>query len=145
MDPVITYYDNNDVAISSGNPVAFGLIEKGVASNPVKIWVWNDRNLVGADPAINPMLHAISGPDDMSIIFSGTAWNGFTSMLEARSCGAYNATADRQCDWTKIGPASFLAMGSIVAGAAREIELRINVPADAQNMSLSLGAIRVQY
>lgn len=145
MDPVIEFYDSVGVLISSGNPVDFSPVYKGVTSDIVKVWVWNDKLLAGADTAVDPMLHAISGPGDLSIIFNGTSWNDYESCLEARSCSASGVTADRQCTWTPIGPTSLLSIGSIPSGAAREIELRLNTPPNIEALPVSIGNLRLQY
>ena len=145
MDPVIEFYDSDEVLISSGNPVDFSTAAKGVISDTVEIWIWNDKLLAGADMAIDPRLHAISGPDDMSIIFNGSSWNDNESCLEARSCAANGVTADRQCSWTPIGPNALLQIGSIPSGAARQIELRLNLPANIEALNVSAGNLRLQY
>lgn len=148
MDPIISFYESGSTPsggtqINSGNPIAFGSIQKSEISAVQTIDVWNDKNGSSADDAVAPKLTAISSPDDVSIIFDGTAINGFVSMLEARSCGAFNVPADQQKDWTPIGPTEFLTIGDIPANAKRSIELRLNVPQDADTLALSNFVLRV--
>jgi hypothetical protein len=145
MDPVIEFYDSGGTLISSGNPINFSPTYKGIVSDTIVVWVWNDKALLGADTATTPLLHAISGPGDLSVVFSGTSYNDYESCLEARSCSAANVTADRQCDWTPIGPNALLQIGSIPSGAAREIELRMNTPINLENVGVAIGSLRLQY
>ena len=145
MDPIVTYWDDEDVAVSSGNPVSFTDIEKGTISSIFKLWIWNDRGQAGADDIVSPKFHAVNGPGDAGAIFAGTNWNSSESMLEARSCAAVGVSADQHTDWAVIGPMDFLSMGSIIAYSAREIEIRLNVPGDADALSLTNFTFRLQY
>lgn len=132
--------------VSSGNPVDFGLIEKGSISDTIRINIWNDRDgSMGSDTAVAPRLHAVQGDDNPLTIFNGTTANGNVSMLEARSCGAYGVVADQHQEWYPIGPTEFLDMGDIPAGAMRQIELRLNIPIDAANLAINDFTLRVQF
>lgn len=148
MDPIIEFYDADDVLISDGyysNIPSFGLVSKGVVSAVIRVWVWNDRELLGADSITTSLFHAIADVDDVDAIFDGTAYNGNVSMLEARSQRAIGLPADRDSVWTPIGPINFLTLAALVSGTAREIELRLNVPPDAGDLPLAEFKMRLQY
>lgn len=144
MSASFTFYDINDAEINSGNPINFGLLQIGVISSTISIWIWNDRNdLIGADAAPYPQVFAIkTDDDDLDILFTGTKINGYKSMLEARSCGAKNTIADMMESWIPIGPMSHLTTGAMPTNSARLIELRVNPPFDATLFDLSEFTIR---
>lgn len=147
-DPVISLYHDDSTMVSGtpldgSNPVDFGAVDKGLISPTITIHVWNGKNDPSVDMAVAPLLYALNGSGDASVIFNGTTLNGFKSMLEARSCAAIGTTADQHKAWTPISPASLLTMGNIPANAMRTIELRLNVPIDAPAMSLTSWSLRV--
>lgn len=125
--------------ITASNPIAFGIIPRGeVSQAPGKesIHVWNDKGGVLSSSTITaPKLRAYTaaGGSD-SPLFAGTAANGFKSMLECRSRGAYGVLADAQETWTPVGPSAALSMGSLPSNCMREIEMRMNVPPDAPDL-----------
>jgi hypothetical protein len=149
--PSFSFYQAGSTP-SSGTPITlasqinFGLVEKGVISAVITIDIWNDRGgLAGSDIAVAPKLHALSVPDSISVIFAGTVSNGNLSMLEARSCGALNTSADQHQVWTPISLTSFLTMGDMPSNSKRSIELRLNVPYDAADLTpLKTFSLRVQ-
>lgn len=135
-DPAITFFHDDSTPdggtpVDADNPLALGTVEKGMVSDTIVLHLWNDKTEeVGSDTAESPRFYAISD-DDISDVFAGTASNNFESMLEARSCGAYNAAADQDSEWTPIGPGKYLVLGDMPPGSMREIEIRLNVPIDA--------------
>lgn len=140
-DPVFSIYEDNSTVIggtpiSSGNPIDFGRVEKGVVSPTIAIHVWNGKNDVSIPTALAPRLYAVNGSGDASLIFNGTPFNGHKSMLEGRSCGSFHTPADQDSDWTPLSPLSLLRMGDMPSNSMREIELRMNVPIDAPTLAL---------
>jgi len=132
------FYHTNNTPIDVGNPLAFGRVDPGMISDVLRFHIWNDKDgLVGADLAPTPRLFAVSDPDNVGVMFNGTALNGFKSMLEARSCRAVGVAADQHTEWKPIGPNELLVMGDIPASAMREIEIRLRVPADSGPMTPS--------
>lgn len=142
--PVIDFLENDSdpfgggTPINSGNPIAFGLVARGAASPPSSdaqnpIHVWNDQTgAVGSDTATNILLTiAAADSNNSTPLLDGTALNGFTSMIEARSTDALGAPADGQNDWTVISPTEPLALGDMPSNSRRSVELRLNVPIDA--------------
>ena len=141
-DPVFSIYEGDSsptggTPISSGNPIDFGRVEKGVISPTITIHIWNDKGGGSADIAIGPRLYAVNGSGDASRIFNGTPYNGRKSMLESRSCGSFNIPADQDTEWVPISPTDLMQMGDMVANSMREIELRMNVPLDAPTIELT--------
>jgi hypothetical protein len=138
-DPNMVFYHTDDSLVTAINPITFGsLTEKGNISSTFTVWVWNDRNAVlGSDTAVSPKISSLHGVDDVSIIFDGTIINSYLSMLEARTCGAINVAADLLTTWVPIRPDSFLTLGNMPSNTGREIELRLNVPQDANVLSLA--------
>lgn len=141
------YHDDSTVAggtpLDGTNPINFGQVDKGVPSPTITIHVWNGKGdgSVGASPS--PKLYSLNGPDDASEIFNGTVLNGFKSMLEVRSCAAFGTAADQQKTWTPISPNNVLVMGAMPANTMRTVEVRLNVPLDAVDMSLHGWTLRV--
>jgi len=141
--PAISFYEDDSTpddgtVIDAFNPVPFGAVEKGTISDIITIHIWNDKGGdLGSDIATAPRLAAISGVTDMSVIFDGTDINGNVSMLEARSCGAFGTAADQQQDWTPLGPDSMLELGDIPSNCMRVIELRANIPQDADSLTVA--------
>lgn len=126
----------DDVTLVQDVPLSFGRLDPGITSSILKIHIWNDPGgLVGADIAPTPRLYALSLPDNVDALWTGTPLNGMVSMLEARSCAAVGVAADQQQTWTPIGPNQILVMGNIPANSLREIELRLRVPVDAAEMT----------
>lgn len=137
-------YDSDDNAVNSGNKIDFGLVQKSKTSAIKKVKVWNDRNgTLGSVNADAPKIHAVPATGNPSTIFTGTESNGFNSMLEARSCGGENVSGDAQTNWSPIRDDQFLSMGFIPKNAAREIEIRLNVPYDAADQAAADFHIRV--
>jgi hypothetical protein len=144
-DPYFQMFDSGDTEISSGNPVSFGLAQKGTISPTVTVSMWNDRNgALSADTAAAPIVSAVNGSSSLSIIFTGTTRNGFVSMLEARSCTASNAVADAGCAWVPISPTEFMTLGAMPSNSSRGIELRLNIPSDADSLALTSFTLMVQ-
>jgi hypothetical protein len=139
--PVFTLYNQGSTptsgtAIGPGNKVSFLNLDKGMISSILTIDIWNDKGgLLGCDTAIGPRFFATNGTDIINPVFAGTITNNFKSMIEARSCGAYGTTADQQSDWTPISPTSLLVMGNMPSNTKRSIEIRLNVPIDAANLT----------
>lgn len=133
------YEDDSTVTggteINAGNPLALGQVEKGTITPISTIHVWNGKNSGSAATAIAPKFYATNGPDDASLIFQGTPFNGFQSMLEARSCGSFNVAADQNEEWTPVSPTQLLTLGDMPTNTMREIELRLNVPVDAPTLA----------
>ena len=118
------------------NRISFADAQKGVATDILTVDVWNDRDgLAGSDDAPAPAMYA-TNDDDVSVIFDGTELNGFESMLECRSCLGFNTPSDQQSAWTKVKPGSPLIMGNMPSQSKRTVEMRLNVPADADTLSL---------
>lgn len=139
-DPVFSVYEDDSTTtggtiISSGNPINFGPVEKGVISPTITIHVWNGKNDGSVGLAVGPRLYSVNGSGDASQIFNGTIFNGHLSMLEARSCGAFHTPADQDTEWLPLSPTSLLQIGDMPANSMREIELRMNVPLDAPTIS----------
>jgi hypothetical protein len=132
--------------IDSDNPIEFGDIGAGLTSDVQKIHIWNDRGgLDGSDTAESPRLFVLAQPDSIATFLDGTALNEYTSMIEARSCGAYNVAADAQTAWTPISQESGLLMGDMPSTGRREVELRIRVPSDSASTILKHFKFRVAY
>lgn len=140
-NPAFTFYENDSTPsggtpITTLNPTDFGILSKGTISPIVTIHVWNDKDgSLGSSTAIAPRFYAISGPGNAADIFAGTAINNFKSMLEARSCGAFNVAADQDQDWTPVSPTSLLELGDMPSNTRRDIELRMNIPIDALTLA----------
>lgn len=138
--PNISIYHDDSTQIGGTpvdgtHPVDFGLVDKGTISPTITIHIWNGKNDLSVGTAIAPKLYSLNGSGDASRIFNGTTLNGFKSMLEARSCTAIGTAADQQKAWTPISPTALLTMGNIPANAMRGIELRLNIPIDAPDMT----------
>lgn len=124
------------VEYDEDNRISFAGAQKGVATDILTVDVWNDRTgSEGSDDAPAPALYA-SDDDDVSVMFDGTTMNGFESMLECRSCTGFNTPSDQQSAWTKVKPGSPLIMGNMPSGSKRTVEMRLNVPADADSLTL---------
>jgi hypothetical protein len=140
-DPIFSLYEDDSTVtggtpISSGNPIDFGRVEKGVISPTITVHIWNGKNDPTVPTAIGPRLYAVNATGDASLIFNGTPFNGHRSMLEARSCGSFHTPADQDTNWTPLSPLSLLAVGDMPSNSMREIELRMNVPLDAPTIPL---------
>lgn len=125
--------------IGTSNPIAFGTIPRGAISQAAgkeTIHVWNDKGgSLSSATIATPKLRAFtSDGGSSSVLFAGTAYNGFQSMLECRSRGAYGVLADAQEVWTPVGPFTPMSMGSLPSNCMREIEMRMNVPPDAPDL-----------
>lgn len=129
--------------VDGSNPVDFGLVDKGMVSEVVTIDLWNGRNNPSESLSIAPKLYAVPGPGDPAVLFAGTSYNGFKSMLEARSCTGFGVAADEHEVWTPISSSDFLLMGDMPGNTMRGIELRLNVPLDADTLSLTSFALHV--
>jgi len=141
-DPVFSIYEDDSTPtggtpVSSGNPIDFGRVEKGVISPTIVIHIWNGKGDPSAATAIGPRLYAVNGSGDATKIFNGTPYNGHHSMLESRSCGSFNVAADQDTEWVPISPTALMQMGDIPTNAMREIELRMNVPLDSPTIDLT--------
>lgn len=147
--PVFSFYEEGSMPgtgtiINSGNKVSLLNMQKGIANPLITIDIWNDKGGgAGSDTAIAPKLTAVDGSSDMTDLFAGTAGNGFKSMLEARSCRAYGVASDQQTAWSPIGEAQLLVMGNMPSNTKRTVEIRVNVPLDAPDISLSNFSLKV--
>lgn len=118
--------------VNSDNPIEFGDIEAGTATPAVKIDIWNDRGGGNeSDTATSVRLLVLASPDAIEEFLLGTDENALQSMIEARSCTAYNTPADAQEAWTPISKTSGLEMGNMPSNSKRGIEIRMKVPSDA--------------
>jgi hypothetical protein len=125
--------------INASNPISFGTVPRGsISYAPGKdlIHIWNDKGgILSSSTITTPKIRFFTaGGGSSSPLFAGTAANGFKSMIECRSRGAYGVLADTQEDWTAVGPFTPLSIGSLPSNCMREIELRINVPPDAPDL-----------
>lgn len=156
--PVIDFFENDSDALGNGtiidtdNPIAFGLVPRGVISFPLDdakkpIHVWNDQGGGnGSDAATNVKLSiAAADNNNDTPIFNGTDLNGFVSMIEARSTDAVNVVADNQSTWTSISPSALLSLGDMPNNSRRGIEVRINVPIDAPATAAKDFLLNVSY
>lgn len=139
--PVITFYNEGSTTtggtpIGPSNKISFLNIDKGIPSAIFTLDIWNDKGgSLGCDTAVAPRFFAMNGTDIVSPLFAGTAVNNFQSMIEARSCGAYGIAADQQTAWTPISPSSLLVIGNLPSNTKRSIQIRLNVPVDAADMT----------
>lgn len=144
-DPNLELYDDGGTIISSGNKVNFGSVEKGVTGDTIVLYVWNDKTgALGSDTAVAPRLY-VSHTAAIADILAGTAANGNVSMIEARSCAGVNVAGDAHTAWTPVGPGSLLTMGNIPSDAAKQIEIRLNVPQDAPDVAVADFNIELSY
>ena len=140
-DPLLTVCEAGSTVGSAteydaGNPIQLLNADIGIPTDPLSVDVWNDRDgSAGSTTAYFVKVRAMND-DDISAILAGTAGNGFQSMLEARSRGAFGVAADNQSAWTPISTAAKLSMGDIPAGCMRTLELRLNVPVDGSTISI---------
>lgn len=146
--PLFVFFENDSTPtggtiINNVNPINLGLVQKGTITSIVTIHVWNGKNDLTLDTAIAPRLYATNGPGNAAALFNGTALNGFQSMLEARSCGAFNTPADQHQSWIPIKPTNMLQMGDMPTNSMREVELRLNVPIDSPDISLINFSLQV--
>jgi hypothetical protein len=143
MAAIFAVYDSDDDLVSELNPINFGAVQRGVPSDTISIWIWNDRDEEGADASEAPLIFAIKVDDDVDGLFAGTEANGYRSMLQAKSCGAIRTPADMDQQWTPIGPLETLSLGRMPANSARLIELRLYPPHDSLLFDESVFSIRV--
>ena len=144
-DPNLELYDNSQVLVSVSNKVAFGSIEKGVQSATITVYVWNDKGGgLGSDTASAPKLF-VSYTEAIADVLNGTAANGNVSMIEGRSCSGMNVAGDGHINWTPLGPASLLTLGDIPSNAAKQIELRLNVPQDSPDVAFAIFNFEISY
>ena len=150
--PVFTFYEagstpDSGTIIDESNKMEFLNANKGMATPILSIDVWNDKGgLLSSDTAVAPRIYATHGDvDNIQPVFDGTTLNGLKSMLEARSCGAYGVAADQQSQWTPISPLSLLTLGNMPSNSKRIIELRVNVPIDAPDLTLKNFLIWISY
>lgn len=140
---IIFYHEDDATLVSEADPIAFGRIDPGMVSDIITIHIWNDKGgALVSDTAVAPRLYAVGVPDNVDVMFNGTALNDNQSMLEGRSCTAIGTPADQHEDWSPIGPNELLQLGDMPYNSMREIELRLRVPADAGNMVASGWQIR---
>ena len=148
--PALSMYHQGSTPVSgqivdADHKVQFLNINKGIPSDLLTIDIWNDKGgALGSDTAVAPILYPINN-ENIDVIYAGTASNGFASMIEARSCAGYGVAGDMQTTWTPIKPSTLtpLVMGNIPANCKRTVEIRINAPLDAPDLTLKNFILKV--
>lgn len=142
-DPVPSLYENDSTpsggtVINAGNPIAFGNVPKGTASEPsdsgkYPIHLWNDKG--GSAGSVDMKQVKIGVKNSLGgnagEFISGTVLNGNQPFFEAKSSGAYGITDDAQSAFTRIGGDTFLDVGDIPSNCRRSILVKLNVAPDA--------------
>lgn len=139
--PDFDWYENDSNQFGAGTPltslnkIEIGLTPLGsigIPTDPAQqiIHLWNDKGGVALSDAATSIKLFATAADVNHPAFAGTVGNSFHSIIEARSRGAYNASADTQEIWTPIGPSQFLLLGDMPRNSRREIEVRVRPPAD---------------
>ena len=138
--------DSSGTEITSSSQISFGVLAAGSTSDIITIDIWNDRGDVAGSDNATPRLSAFAAyspaQDDL---FGGTESNGYVSMIEARSCGAYGVAGDYQSAWSKLSANGFLEMGELPSNCKRVIELRIVTPYDADPITEADFNLQLHY
>jgi len=154
-EPAPGFYQNNSTpstgtSLNDLNRVDFGVAVRASIVNPLSplnfpFHLWNDK-AGGTRPTMEDveiLIKNLAGGDTGERLV-GTAGNGFVPFFEVKSSGSFGCPDDAQASFTPVGALDTLIVGNIPANARRSIHVRINLPADASNGSLS-SLIIVDY
>jgi hypothetical protein len=154
-EPAPGFYQNNSspstgTPLNDLSPVNFGLVPRASIVNPLAalnfpFHLWNDKG-GGILPKMEDVEILIKNPagGDTGQILVGTAGNGNLPFYEVKSSGSLGCNDDAQSDFSPVGALVALAIGDIPANARRSLHVRMNLPYDAANGSLS-ALIIVDY
>jgi len=144
MSGVFSFYDLDDNLINDESPVSLGSFKKGSVHHLFSAWIWNDRGgSYGAGTADEVIVFAVKAGQDCDCMFTGTPFNKFRSMLEARSANGINIPGRWDTEWHEVSPVKSISIGKMIPNSARLVEFRLSIPYDAVLFDEAIFSLRV--